>query len=210
MHLLDPQYATLGRAAPAARRPTSSSGPSAKADSAAPWSTWNVTAYRHPLSAGLPFVGRWLDMPQQPLPGDLYTPNMHWNSTASSERMIVSPGHESEGIMHMPTGAERTSALAVLCELTSGVGERRGDAVSAGADGHTTLTLTPVNAPDLARVRSARRDAPRSRVRAESCTGNAAFSGTAATLPARSETQQGIRPIEAPSEPVVDSIGFCQ
>ena len=40
----------------------------------------------------------------QTLPGDLYTPNMHWNSNASSERMIVSPGRESEGIMHMPTG----------------------------------------------------------------------------------------------------------
>ena len=43
-------------------------------------------------------------MPRQTLPGDLYTPNMHWISSASSERMIVSPGHESEGIMHMPTG----------------------------------------------------------------------------------------------------------
>lgn len=43
-------------------------------------------------------------MPMQALPGDLYTPNMHWNSSASSERMIVSPGRESEGIMHMPTG----------------------------------------------------------------------------------------------------------
>jgi len=49
-------------------------------------------------------VGRWLDMPLQPLPGDLYTPNMHWNASASSERMIVSPGREQEGIMHMPTG----------------------------------------------------------------------------------------------------------
>jgi penicillin amidase len=43
-------------------------------------------------------------MPVQALPGDLYTPNMHWNSSASSQRMIVSPGRENEGIMHMPTG----------------------------------------------------------------------------------------------------------
>jgi penicillin amidase len=69
-----------------------------------PWSRWNVTAYRHPLSAGLPLVGRLLDMPQQPLAGDLYTPNMHWGSNAASQRMIVSPGHEAQGIMHMPTG----------------------------------------------------------------------------------------------------------
>jgi penicillin amidase len=71
---------------------------------AEPWSRWNRTAYRHPLSAGIPFVGRWLDMPQRALAGDLYTPNMHWGANAPSERMIVSPGRESEGIMHMPTG----------------------------------------------------------------------------------------------------------
>jgi penicillin amidase len=29
---------------------------------------------------------------------------MHWGANAPSERMIVSPGRESEGIMHMPTG----------------------------------------------------------------------------------------------------------
>jgi penicillin amidase len=71
---------------------------------AEPWSGWNRTAYRHPLSAGIPFVGRWLDMPERALAGDLYTPNMHWGANAPSERMIVSPGRESEGIMHMPTG----------------------------------------------------------------------------------------------------------
>jgi penicillin amidase len=71
---------------------------------AEPWSRWNRTAYRHPLSAGIPLVGRWLDMPQRALAGDLYTPNMHWGASAPSERMIVSPGRESEGIMHMPTG----------------------------------------------------------------------------------------------------------
>ena len=103
MHLLDPQYASwdaliLRAATEVVERAEREGG------LAEPWSRWNVTAYRHPLSSGIPFAGRWLDMPLQPLPGDLYTPNMHWNSSASSERMIVSPGHESEGIMHMPTG----------------------------------------------------------------------------------------------------------
>ena len=44
------------------------------------------------------------DMPAQPLPGDLFTPRMHWNTNGASERMVVSPGNEREGIMHMPTG----------------------------------------------------------------------------------------------------------
>ena len=68
------------------------------------WAEYNVTAYRHPLSGGLPIVWRWLDMPREPLPGDLFTPRVQWGSIGASERMIVSPGREAEGIMHMPTG----------------------------------------------------------------------------------------------------------
>jgi penicillin G amidase len=69
-----------------------------------PWSRSNVTAYRHPLSSAIPIIGSRLDMPLQSMSGDLYTPSMHWGSNAPSERMIVSPGHEANGIMHMPTG----------------------------------------------------------------------------------------------------------
>ena len=68
------------------------------------WAEVNVTAYRHPLSAALPFVGRWLDMPPRAMPGDLYTPRVAWGPTGASERMVVSPGHEQDGIMEMPTG----------------------------------------------------------------------------------------------------------
>jgi penicillin amidase len=43
-------------------------------------------------------------MPTVPLPGDLYTPRVHSGAIGASERMVVSPGHEADGIMHMPTG----------------------------------------------------------------------------------------------------------
>lgn len=66
------------------------------------WGESNQTVYRHPLSGALPFL--WLDMPAQALPGDLFTPNMHWGANAPSERLIVSPGREQEGMMQMPTG----------------------------------------------------------------------------------------------------------
>jgi penicillin amidase len=69
-----------------------------------PWSHFNITAYRHPLSAAIPFFGQRLDMRLQPVDGDLYTPRMHWGASAASERMVVSPGREANGIMHMPTG----------------------------------------------------------------------------------------------------------
>ena len=68
------------------------------------WSDYNVIAFRHPLSGSLPFVSRWLDMPAGKFPGDVFTPRVHWRMAGASERMVVSPGNEREGIMHMPTG----------------------------------------------------------------------------------------------------------
>jgi penicillin amidase len=72
--------------------------------SARTWGDHNPTAYRHPLSGSVPLLGRWLDMPRASLPGDLFTPRMHYGASAASERMVVSPGREQEGIMQMPTG----------------------------------------------------------------------------------------------------------
>jgi penicillin amidase len=68
------------------------------------WSDYNVIHFRHPLSGSLPFVGRWLDMPEERFPGDVFTPRVHWNTNGASQRMVVSPGNERAGIMHMPTG----------------------------------------------------------------------------------------------------------
>jgi penicillin amidase len=68
------------------------------------WSDYNVIAFRHPLSRSIPFASRWLDMPAAKLPGDLFTPRMHWNTNGASERMVVSPGNERDGLMQMPTG----------------------------------------------------------------------------------------------------------
>ena len=68
------------------------------------WGEVNRTRYRHPLSAAVPLLGRWLDMPEAPVPGDLYTPRMAYGADSASERFVVSPGREAEGIMHMPTG----------------------------------------------------------------------------------------------------------
>jgi len=43
-------------------------------------------------------------MPVDPLPGDIYTPRASTPRTGPSERMAVSPGRESEGILELPTG----------------------------------------------------------------------------------------------------------
>lgn len=68
------------------------------------WGLVNRAQVRHPLAGALPFVSRWLDMPDDPLPGDIYTPRAHSPRTGPSERMVVSPGREEEGIAHMPAG----------------------------------------------------------------------------------------------------------
>jgi penicillin amidase len=56
------------------------------------------------LSAAVPVFGRFLDMPAADMPGDLFTPRMHFGASGASERMVVSPGREKDGIMQMPTG----------------------------------------------------------------------------------------------------------
>lgn len=70
---------------------------------AATWGQSNTTYIRHPLSKAVPFIGQWLDMPRTPLAGDSYMPRVQGKTFGASQRMIVSPGHEESGILHMPT-----------------------------------------------------------------------------------------------------------
>jgi penicillin G amidase len=59
---------------------------------------------QHPLSKALGPLGRVLDMPRVPLPGDNDMPRVHARTWGASERFDVSPGHEAEGIFEMPGG----------------------------------------------------------------------------------------------------------
>lgn len=69
------------------------------------WGTINGVQVRHPLSAAVPLIGRWLDMPDAPLHGarrDL--PRISSPGHGASERFSVSPGKEEQGLFHMPGG----------------------------------------------------------------------------------------------------------
>ncbi len=68
------------------------------------WGEANSAEIRHPLAGAISFFGRYLNMPGDPLPGDVYTPRASTPRTGPSERMAVSPGREHEGILHVPTG----------------------------------------------------------------------------------------------------------
>jgi penicillin amidase len=68
------------------------------------WGAFNRAIVTHPLGTAIPMIGRWVNMPDDSLPGDIYTPRAHSPRAGPSERMAVSPGREHEGILHMPTG----------------------------------------------------------------------------------------------------------
>ena len=71
---------------------------------AATWGAENAGGVNHPLSAALPALSRWLDMPQTPMAGDSHMPRVHNHGHGQSERMVVSPGHEERGILVIPAG----------------------------------------------------------------------------------------------------------
>jgi penicillin G amidase len=68
------------------------------------WGRFNRAFITHPLGSAIPLVGRWVNMPDDPLPGDIYAPRAHSSRAGPSQRMAVSPGREQDGILHMPTG----------------------------------------------------------------------------------------------------------
>ena len=71
----------------------------------ATWGRANTAHIVHPLARALPaWLTFWLNMPADPLPGDANMPRVQRPAFGASERFVVSPGHEAEGIFHMPGG----------------------------------------------------------------------------------------------------------
>lgn len=69
------------------------------------WGERNTAAICHPLSKAIPLLGkRLLCMPAEPLPGDTAMPRVQGPGFGASQRMVVAPGHERDGILHMPGG----------------------------------------------------------------------------------------------------------
>lgn len=72
----------------------------------ATWGARNTAKIQHPFGAILPLgLGRWLNMPAEPLPGDVNMPRLQGPAFGASMRLVVSPGHEDEALLHMPGGA---------------------------------------------------------------------------------------------------------
>ena len=105
-HLLPPRYADWDALLrESAARVVEDLGSQPGGLAARNWGEKNTSAIRHPLSRALPAVfGALLDMPANPLPGDSAMPRVQAPAFGASERFVVAPGHEAEGIFHMPGG----------------------------------------------------------------------------------------------------------
>ncbi len=67
------------------------------------WGAVSRVRIAHPLGAS-PELAALLNMPDEPLPGCGFCVRLAVHAVAASERLVVSPGHEQDGILHMPAG----------------------------------------------------------------------------------------------------------
>ena len=104
-NLLDPRYKDWNEALLASFDATLTALQEECGDlSSCTWGRQNTLQMRHPLSSALPFASRWLDIPLEPLPGDAAMPRVQGTQFGASERLVVSPGREQEGMLQMPGG----------------------------------------------------------------------------------------------------------
>jgi penicillin amidase len=104
-NLLDPRFADWDAwLADVARRSAHELPPSCASVADCRWGRVNVVQIRHAVSASLPILAAWLDMPSKPLPGDWSVPRVQSAGFGASERFGVSPGREDAGYFHMPGG----------------------------------------------------------------------------------------------------------
>ena len=105
-HLLDPKYADWhALLVAAAHKVVDQFADQPGGLSARSWGERNRARIEHPLARALPaWLAHFIDMPADPLPGDSNMPRVAAPSFGASERIDVAPGHEAQGIGHMPGG----------------------------------------------------------------------------------------------------------
>jgi penicillin amidase len=68
------------------------------------WGQLNRVKIEHPLAGTLPGLGSILNMPNEPASGCGQCIRVMQDGLGASQRLVVSPGHQDEGILHMPGG----------------------------------------------------------------------------------------------------------
>ncbi len=117
------------------------------------WGTRNTLHQQHPFSRFLPgFLAGYLDMPPVALPGDSRMPRVQGPNFGASERMVVSPGHEEEGVLEMP-GGQSGHPLSPFYRAGHEAWVRGEPSPFLPGKGEHTLLLTPAT-PALAKASS--------------------------------------------------------
>jgi penicillin amidase len=142
MHLLDPQYSSWDELLIQAVDDVVARLEERGELTERTWSELNAAEYRHPLAGSIPLLGRWLNMPVDPTPGDLFTVRMQNRTETASERFVVSPGREAEGILHMPTGQSGHPLSPFYSNSHDAWVKGAGTPLLPGKEEHR-LTLTP-------------------------------------------------------------------
>ena len=144
-HLLDPRYRSWDElfldAAEGLVDELVRSDPDASLETYT-WGARNIVLLRHPLSRSAPLLARWLDVSVGPLPGDSNMPRVQDVDFGASERFVVSPGHEEDGIFQMPGGQSGHLSSPYYRAGHDAWVEGRPGAFLPGATKHN-LTLTP-------------------------------------------------------------------
>lgn len=70
----------------------------------ATWGKRNMSRIKHPFSRAMPFLSAYLDMPSRPLAGDNHMPRVAAPGFGASQRLVVSPGKEEDGILTVAGG----------------------------------------------------------------------------------------------------------
>ncbi len=70
----------------------------------ATWGNRNMSRIKHPFSRAMPFLSPYLDMPSRPLAGDNHMPRVAAPGFGASQRLVVSPGKEDQGILTLAGG----------------------------------------------------------------------------------------------------------
>jgi penicillin amidase len=68
------------------------------------WGNARTVKVQHPFVQMVPWLSRWLAAEPVDLPGDSRMPRVQGGRSGASQRMVVSPGREEDGIFHMPGG----------------------------------------------------------------------------------------------------------
>lgn len=104
MHWLPAEYPTWDALLADAAKGTEESLTRNQPLSEARWGNRNRAAIRHPLAMVVPALSGVLNMIDFELAGDNHMPRVQSPSSGASERLVVSPGSEEQGIYHQPGG----------------------------------------------------------------------------------------------------------